>query len=811
MSLLYYRQKQAWASLRKKPGFVGTVITTMGITLGALLCVLTLAYVLIAKPLPYPDQERLYRVDSEFIDANKEGVGKAFTYPSLMHLYQKQAIFDESALLYFGEDVLTSSPAQPTMKTAFITPEWFNLLGVDMALGRKFEDSEALNTNNPVAILSYRTWQEEFAGDADILSQKVSFSGTSFSIIGVLSEDFIEPQIFTTGLNSQVFMPWDFNEAPENLRKSWSNINDTQLFIGKLNDKHSLSQAEQILTPLMNDVWQENVAGMDFFKGWSLTSKVTSLQSVILGDNRDTVYMLLAGVIGLVLIACANIANLFMSRTAEQQRQLAIHAAIGASKKQLFKGLFAESGLLMALSIIIALVIALGGFEIMQHFLAQRLPRVDELSLNGFTLLCALAITLVLALFFAKLSANMINYRALNSTLQSSGKGSGIQVSHKVRQLLIISQVAIVTALVFVNISLFKDAVDTIEKPIGFETNNITTLVLAGATTTPPSREERKVIMQELKTKLSQLPQVEAISQSGSPLSGFGIWAQIVVSTNERLVVETKPVDDNYFNLINQPLIEGRIFTDTEISDEVDVMLVNDVYARHLAGDESPIGMQITFGSPDDPAATIIGVVKGMTIPGRSEMPMRAYPAAHLGGTRLMLKLKPGQTLSRQQAAEIIAGVTSQYSLFELSSLDDRRDNLLFTQYTTAITSAILALLTFFLAAIGLYGILSYGTQMRRFEIGTRLAIGAKRKTLIAMIIKDNSLALVTGIITGMILLVLLYLGFPEELETYLQVQLIPVFALTLSLIATISWFACYWPLRQLINRPAIHSLRGSD
>ncbi|WDE03765.1 ABC transporter permease [Thalassomonas viridans] len=808
MSLSLYRPKQAWASLRKKPGFVSTVVTTMGITLGALLCILTLAYVLIVKPLPYPEQEHLYRVESGFLDAGQKPVGRAFTYPGLIHLYQNQSAFEQSALLSYGNDVLTSLPERPSMNTLFVTPEWFPLLGAKMALGRSFEQTEALETHHPVAILSFDTWQREYGGRADILSQKVSFSGTSFNIVGVLSEDFIEPQLYETGLSSQVLMPWDFNESSEWQRRAWGNISDSQLFIGKLAPTISAGQAQQMITPLMNDTWQENVAGSDFFAGWSLRTEVNSLQAVLLGDNRETVYMLLAGVIGLVLIACANIANLFMSRTAEQQRQLAIHAAVGASKKQLFKTLFAESGLLMAQASLLALAIALGGFEIMQHFLAQQLPRVDELNINGFTLFCALTIALLLAYLFARLSANMINYRVLNATLQSSGKGTGIQVSQKVRQLLITSQVAIVTALVFVNISLFKDAVATIDKPVGFETDNIATLVLAGATATQPSEEERKAIMQELTAEFSRLPQIQAVSQSPSPLNGFGILAQVVTATNERLVVQTKHVDETYFELINQSLLEGRTFTDAEIRDEVDLLVVNEVYARHLAGDKSPLGMQITFS--EEPA-TIVGVVKGMTIPGRSEVPMRAYRTNSRASMRLMFKLKPGQEISRRQAVEVIAGVTGQYNLFELAPLNDRRDQLLFTQYTTAVTSAVLALLTFFLAAIGLYGILSYGTQMRRFEIGTRLAIGAKRRDLIAMVIKDNSPALATGIITGMILLLALYLGFPEEIEGYIRIQLIPVFALTLGLIATISWFACYWPLRQFINRPAVYSLRGSD
>ena len=152
MSQFIYQQKQAWASLKKKPGFVATVLTTMGTTLGALLCILTLAYLLILKPLPYPEQENLYRVDHQIGDSTGESNATSFTYPGLIHLYENQDIFSEAALLHYGEDVLTSQPSQPATNTTYVTPEWFPLIGAKFVLGRGFENTEAINTNNPVAI-----------------------------------------------------------------------------------------------------------------------------------------------------------------------------------------------------------------------------------------------------------------------------------------------------------------------------------------------------------------------------------------------------------------------------------------------------------------------------------------------------------------------------------------------------------------------------------------------------------------------------------------------------------------------------------
>jgi predicted permease len=811
MSQMNYQLKQAWASLSKKGDFVATVTTTMGITLGALVCILTLAWVLLSKPLPYPDQDDLYQVNSALINNEGKEMGVSHTYPGLVHLFDNQKQFSTSALVFYSNDVLTSKPSQPTLTTTYITPGWFNLLDAKVAMGRAFAQTEAKDSNNPVAVLSYDTWQNEFGGESNILEQKVDFSGISFRIVGVLADSFVEPQLYDVGINSGVFLPWDYNPSAPRKRQSWGNINNRQFFIGKLDSDMSKTQVEQTLTTLVNGTWQEKVSGAKFFKGWSINMQLLSFKTAILGDSQSTVLLLLAGVIGLVLVACANIANLFMSRTAEQQQQLAIHAAVGASKKHLFRTLFAESGLLMFASVVVALVIANIGFYVLQHYLAERLPRVDELSMSAVTLGSAALIALLLSLFFARLSANMINYRALNTTLSSSGKGTGVQVSKKVRKVLITSQVAVVTTLVFINISLFKDATQTINQPLGYETKDISTLIISVSASDFPPDEKMIPLMTALKKELMTLPQIDSVSQSPSPVRRARVRAQVVEGTEERLVVETLSVDDHYFQMINQTLIEGDFFTAADIKDKNKLLIINDIYAEKLTSqnnDTSVLGIKIKVGKT---LFTVSGVVKGVTKPAATEIPMRAYQTASLADAQLLIKFANNQTLSREQAVNALQQLGSQFTLYEMMSVDESRAQLLFTQYITAITSAVLAVITFFLAAIGLYGILSYSTQMRRFELGTRMAIGAKRKDLIGLIIKDNTTAVIIGMVVSVIILLALYLGFAEELVNYMHAQLVMIFVVTLILISMTALFACYWPLRQFINYPAIHSLRGSE
>ncbi|MCJ8320947.1 MAG: ABC transporter permease [Colwellia sp.] len=803
-----YQAKQAWQSLKGHPGFIASVLTTMGLTVGALLCILTLAYVLLVKPLPYPDQNSLYVVEHQLINKDNKVDGGAFTYPNLMYLYNNQQVFEQAALMHLDADVLLSLPANPMLPISFVTPEWFSLLGPKMALGRTFEQTEAVNTYNPVAVITYQTWQHDFAGKVNILDEKLNFSDVSYRIVGVLAESFSEPQLHGIGYNSSVILPWDYNTVSERDRKTWGNDDGGLIYLAKLSTKQAnktinVVQAGHALTSLVNDNWQEKISSQDFFKGWGINLQVKTLKSVLLSGSDSTVYLLLAGVLGLVMIACANIANLFISRTAEQQRSLAIKAAVGASKKQLFISIFSETSILMGLSTVIALFVASGGFLVMQLYLNEYLPRIDELSINVFTLSCAVTIAILLALFFAKLSANMINYHALNSTLQSSGKGAGIQVSAKIRNILITSQVAIVTALVFINITLFKDAINTLNQPTGYESNNRYFFVMSLPSSNEDNKDELLANIHLMREKLLALPQVEMISQSRPP-SAFGTYAVTTAKTNERYSAKGKDIDHQYFDLINQEFLQGDNFSAQDIKNDHRVTIVNEVFAKQLAPDGNVLGLTLN-------GSKIIGVVNSIQIPNSKTIDARFYYPASPIRNMVLVKVKQGQKLDRETVVSLLKEVSSQIKLFSFASLNERSKSRLYTQYVTVFTSGVLALITLFLSSVGLYGILSYSTQMRRFELGTRMAIGAKGKDLIRLIIKDNLLAIMLGIALSMIMLLIITIGFNEQITNYLTLELLPLLFITLSAIALISFIACYFPLRQLINRPAIHSLKGCE
>jgi predicted permease len=809
-----YQVKQAYLSLKQKPGFVFSVVSTMGITLGALLCVLTLAYVMLLKPLPYPEQEQLYRVDSQQFDASGALNVTAFSYPSFVHLYENQQVFEQTAIAIYDDEVLTSQAKQPTLSTAYVTPEWFELTDAHMVIGRSFSRAEGLNSSVSVAVLSYQTWLNDFAKSADILNEKVTFRDISFRIVGVLSAEFVEPKISTIGRETKIWLPFDFNASNEAYRARWWARTNNLTFIGRLSSEISVEQAQVKLSQLVNDIWQDNIDQNGFQKGWHIEVALLSFKSVILGESGNTAYLLLLGVIGLLVIAFINIANLQLSRTVEKKQQLALRAAVGAKRKHLFSVLFAESMLLMFAVLLLAVAVAYLGFVILQTQLQHVLPRVNELNVGAFTLTSAVITSLVLALLFALLSYRAIDLRRLNNRMQSSGKGTGLQVSKAVRNFLIISQVTIATVLIFININLLKESLQAIYDPSVMQVENLTSVVLTQSDASKLSRAERSSIAADIQQKIAQLPQVSVVSRNSSPLTdGEGTWSLKEVVSNKMVLTLGKSVDSHYFSLMGQRLLMGDNFIDSHFVDRAPVLIINQQLAKKLVAKEQgdlsmALGKQLSFGGPN--AFTIIGIVNDFKLPGKADIPSRVY-MPNLSSYNLLIKLKNNQVLTREQLVSAIKSSNKSISLFEFSTLKQQKNQRLFSQYTAAITTAILTVITFALSAIGLYGILSYATQMRQFEIGTRLAIGAKRGDIIKLVLQDNASAILLGILCSIVILLILTVGFSEQVSGYLTLQLLPVFIITLAMISTLSLFACYFPLRQYINKPVIHALKGSN
>ena len=403
-------------------------------------------------------------------------------------------------------------------------------------------------------------------------------------------------------------------------------------------------------------------------------------------------------------------------------------------------------------------------------------------------------------LFLLLLAVELLIIKSLKASLQSSGKGTGIQVSKKSRQVLITSQVAIVTTLIFINMNLFVSALKEINIPLGFNVESIYELNISYADTVMPSPEVMTALLDEAELNLSQLPQIEAISRSTSPLGRFDLWAVTEEASQTHYTPEQISTGLNYFQIVEQPLIEGDFFSKEDYRNSKPVMIINDVFAKRLNPNGSALGMSISTMGLSVPFR-VIGVVKATSVPDKVDAPIRVYTPAPTFQTNMMIKVKSKQNLPPKHIINVLKEIDERLVIYNYQSLTELRDERLFSQYVTVITTTILTLLSLFLAGIGLYGILSYSTQMRKFELGTRMAIGAEAKDLVQLIFKDNTTGIFSGIAVSVLAMLALFILYSEVISNYAGGQLIPLFLLTLLFVALITFAACYLPLKQYTSK----------
>ena len=798
-------QNLVWQSLRLRLGFVISIVSTMGLAFGALLCVSTLAYFLLLKPLPYEQQESLFKIEQTYFVDKNEHKATAFNYPTLLEIYKNQDVFSELAMILYSSDILTSHLSQPTVSVQYVTPEWFTIADVKMALGRPLSQEEGLSLASPVAVISYETWNTLFNLNDDILNKKLDIYGVSFSIVGVISESYYEPEINKIGEKTAVWLPWDFNTASE-LMGCWGCFNPYMAMIGKLKPEYNEIQAEQLLALAINDIWKSNVVEHSVFDNWTTKLKITTFSEAILGDSQRSIKMLIFAAIGLVLIATANISNLFISRLAEQQQKFAIRAAVGADRKALFKLLLSESGQLMFLAILFGIFVTGIGFELIRTSLEGVLPRVYELSLSYVTIGVSILVWLIFSLLIAFICISMINYKKLNLLLQSSGKGTGIQVSEKLRKALVIAQVSIVSTLIFVNASLFQSALTEINKPLGFKTENIYYLALSNKSTDNNGERNPFFDLEEIKSQILALPNVVAVSRSSSPLSYFEIWSFTEDISNMVIQSDVKSVSHEYFSFIEQPLLSGEIFSEADYKDQSNSIVVNEVFAKELSLSGDVVGVRLTTAGGNK--YKIVAVVESIRLPGSSALVSRAYPIASLEELGMLIKVNPQTVLNRKSIVETLNNASGQYSIYQMQALEENKENRLLAQSSAVSSTAVISLVSFILAMIGIYGVQSYSSQMRKVEYGIRMSVGATSWDLIKLSLKETYSSFFIGIGLSSLILSLAYLLYAETVQAYFSVNMMGVVGATIAALGVIMFVACYLPIRRYINSPVIFSLK---
>ena len=797
----------AKSSLLNVMGFSTTVIATLSITLGALICIFSLNHILLIKSLPYPDADRLVVVQQTYT-ADGESWGGAQSAPGMLLWYKEQQVFDKFSLVLDHKQLIADNPEQPNTLVNFITPEYFSLLKPKMYLGRVINESEGLDTHQAVVVLSYATWKKWYQSDTNIIGKKTMIGHVSYKVIGVTDESFIAP---ANRYNEapEVWLPWDYQGLDIT---QWGNMSRALNSLGKLKVGVSVLEATTELSEMFNEKYTASSAAEP---GDTAGAKIVSLKDLIVGDSSRVALLLLSGVVGLLLIAITNVTNLFLSRAAQKQRVMAIQAAVGAKPNHLFISMLAESLILSAIAGALGLLVAGWGFVLLEELAAEQLPRISELAIDKVTLLFTGVMVIFLAVIFAKLSSRVVNYNTLQTQLQSSGKGSGLQVSKRVRHFLIAMQVALASLLLAGASVVMEQALETVMHPLGFNEEDVYYLRVdrpKGANYSDESLVEMNLLTLSIKQALEKLPQVKEVGRSIRPAIYKGSNSMGLSDRNDKRVgsFAFNMVDHNYFKILELPLVKGKTFTEQKDPRyAINEIILSESLALELAPNGDAIGKFFQI-QPSQPLK-VIGIAKDYYRPGMTgEYGYHRYylPYAAFEDFGFDIKVEEGAHLTREMVLPLLLKLNPKLRIRTVISHKEQHATLIYKHKLTAGLTIVLGLLSLLLAAAGIYGVLNYSTQMRRYELGIHLSLGAKTHRVRNMVMKESLLPVILGMVVSAILTLVIFSVVRQQVSFDIKINVMGMLSVVPIMLA-VAYVACYIPVQAAISQDPIKALRN--
>ena len=791
--------------LRKNPAFTAVAILTLALGIGANTTIFSVVSGVLFKPLPYPDPARLVTLwESHPTWGPFLGVAPAnfYDWRAQSNSFEKMAALDP-----YPDFILTGGPQPYRLAGAAVTADFFPLLGVRMALGRGFQPTE-----DHAIVLSHATWEKYFGARPGIVGTQVRLNDEAYTVAGVLPRDFYvvsKASDFEARTRFEVWTNLGLASPPP----AWQRGYHPLYAFGRLKTGTSISSARADL-----DRVAANLRRLYPDDNKDKTITAVPMEEHAVGDVRAALVTLLAAVAIVLLIACANIANLLLTRAAARRKEMALRAALGASRGRLARQLLTESAILAIAGSAIGLALTLWGVPTLVAHLPADLPRTSEISVDGRVLAFTMLLTLATGILFGLVPLVQIRGVRLNARGVASGQS-------RLRSALIVWQVALALVLLVGAGLMAKSLRALLQVSPGFRPEHI----LTARFSLPPryangykfgTGQHRRIsaFQRELTDRLRAIPGVESAAFSAYlPLSGtFNDWSFFIEGRPPHPPgvfdsTDYRPVTAGYFETMGIPVIRGRSFTRQDDEDHPLVVMINGAMARKFWGSEDPVGKRVKFG--DENWRTIVGIAgdvhhEGLGIAPAPEMyvPWGQVPNVEVRPTIVVRsRLDPASLAGAVRGAA--AATDPDVPMDQVATMDQLvAASVGESRFRTALLSAF-ALLALFVASIGLYGVMSYLVSQRTREFGIRMAVGATRGSVFAMVLTHAAklagigvaIGLVAAALAGRLIASLLYGVKPADAATLAGVSI---------LLAAVALLASYIPARRAARANPMDSLR---
>ncbi len=742
-------------NLARKKYYSYPIVLTLAFALSLLFAMASLNYYLLVKPLPYENQSRLYALDYNLYDPQGRLVGTGFSYPGLMHLYDNPIHGSTSAMVSYEEVVVSSDKGFPIANVAYISPEYYELFNLSTIVGRTHSYEEGVNNHTPLAVISYQRWHDDYEADENIIGKTIGINGVSFEIVGVASKTFQEPQLLKAGQVTEAWLSWEFNGLPENRRNAWGNLEENLFFISKI----SAEPIPEDDTKLFNKTIIQGWSNQGKTYGWKVAVETNPLKNKLLGDISKFTILFLVCALGIVLIGMANLSSLFLARAAETKKYTEIRLVHGATQADIFKLALSESISLVGLACIFGLVLTWFWFEILQTYLAEMIPRSNELKVGLEALIIAVILSILIALFFAKILANYDRNNQFKS-LRGSGKGATAQVTKARRTAIYVLQAGSATLVLSLSISVLIGVIVMVYQPKGFDMSNTVQIRLTDSKLDSFSEEGVNELGRQVYNALIGLNEVESVSVGKTPILGFDTWGVKDVLSNEVFTPKASRVDHEYFDLLNQPFVSGQGFSREQVVGAANVVVVNEALAGLLnSNGGSILGNKLVVPGNNEPSI-IVGVVAGVDLPNHKKNEPTIYAPNDKFGYEFIVKVRSKSEIENRKIEELVKKVSSSLGVEKIEDVQFIYFKSIFTEVASSVISMVLSIFTFLLVALGIYGVQRYSVFQKKTEIGTRMSIGASRMGIFKLFFKDVSVASSMGfIVSGGIIVIAVYIG----------------------------------------------------
>jgi putative ABC transport system permease protein len=797
--------RYAARTLLNKPGFTLIAVITLALGIGASTAIFTVVDAALLRGLPYKSPEQLYHLWES--TPQKEFAQREFSYPDYQD-YQKNQVLEGLAAYTGGGAIMTGRGEPERVVAPAVSANFFSLLGVDPAIGRTFQAGEDKPGAPRVVVLTYAMWQRQFGGDPGIVNQSLTLNGDSYTVIGVLPASFqFAPR------SGDLWRTYQPSEAQLTRRF----MHGTNL-IGRLKAGVSAQQAQTELSAIAGRIEQDNKQS---HAGTGL--KFIPLQEQVVGPVKPILLVLLAAVGFVLLIACANVASLLLTRSLARQKEVAVRAALGASRWRVIRQLLTESLLLSLAGGLLGVLIAYWGVGGLVAALPEAqlnaMPFLKSLHVDARILAFSFGLSLLTGIVFGLAPALQSSRLDLNEVLKEGGRNTSGGAGHRLRSVFVMSEIALAVVLLVGAGLMMKSLLRLLQTNVGFNPQNVLTMTVV----LPPSKyaeAARQVSFHDqLKERLQSLPGVTGVGTVDNlPLQGgnttrVNVEGDPVPPPGQEIEANFRVVDESYFQTLGVPIVAGRSFDERDKPDSPGVVIIGKSLADKVFAGRNPIGRRFSYTSAQSTPDLIVGVVGDVKIGGLDDAirPVIYYPYRQNAslGTSLVVRTEGDATALAAAVRNEIRTLEPDVAIFNVSAMTEliTTSPAAFMRRFPALLISIFAGVALLLASIGIYGVVSYSVSQQTHYIGVRMALGAQDSDILKMVLKQG----LTLALAGMAFGIVAALGLMRLLRSLLfEVQTTDAgtFAFVLGTLFIVTLFACYVPARRATKVDPLVALR---